>query len=76
MLFHTYSNTDAIYNRHTIFRMQHKKQSPKKTKISRLRQGILCCILQLMSKDVAYYSKNFIPIFGRKQKLQLSKLKT
>jgi len=47
------------------------------TKISRRQQGIFCCIFhQLMSKDVASESENYIHIFFRKPKLQLSKLKS
>ena len=49
------------------------KQSHKKTKISRKRQDASCCFFhQIMSRDTNRDSENFVHIFRRKQKLQLS----
>ena len=49
-----------------IYRVWHKKQSPKKTKISRKRLCIFCCIFhQLMARYIAVRHVNFIKIHNQ-----------
>jgi len=52
-------------------------ETPKKTFISGERHNLNYSNLQhLLPRDIAWGIENFIHIFGRKQKLQLSKLKS
>ena len=56
--------------------MRHKKQPPKKTFISCEWHSLNYSNLQrLLPRVIAWDTENFIHIFGRKQKLQLSKVK-
>jgi len=71
--------TSLLYrpNDLSVYRVRHKKQPPKKTYISRERHNLNYSNLQrLLPRDTTWDFENFIHIFGRKQKLQLSKLKS
>jgi len=60
-----------------MYRVRHKKQPAKKTCISRKWRNLNYSNLQiLLPRDISWDSESFIHIFGQKQKLQLSKLKS
>ena len=60
-----------------LYRVRHKKQPPKKTHIFRERYNLNYSNLQhLLLRDIAQDSENLIHAFSRKQKIQLSKLKS
>ena len=60
-----------------IYRVRHKKQSPRKTHISRERHNLnYWNLANLLTKDIVRDSENFFHILRRKQKFQLSKMKS
>ena len=61
----------------STYRVRHKKQSPRKTQISREWHNLnYWNLAYLLPRDIVRDSENFFHIFGRKQKLQLSKMKS